>query len=170
MPRTTTMATLLLAAAFAIACGDDDPVVVTGNYSADFAWEIVETSSGDTLDGDCVSLLLINDQTGSNFTGSFDVPDDETNPGLDCPMAPASGLLAGTVNSSGVLSISGVFAPFFGLDDEPDCTITPRDPPLDGSASGGTLRGTAEGFVQCDFGGALPETFDVTLSFEAIEE
>lgn len=113
-------ASLVVAVALALAgvsCDDDGPDAppdMTGSYSASFTYVMTgDIEALDSCDGD----LVIDQQTGGSFAGSFSIPA----PG--CVAGEAAGTLSGTVDTNGDLSVDDLFETFFDTAGKA-CTVT----------------------------------------------
>lgn len=101
----------------AVSCDDDGPDTppdMTGSYSASFTY--VMTGDIEALDS-CDGSLVVDQQTGGSFAGSFSIP----SPG--CDAGEAAGTLSGVVDTDGNLSVDNLFEDFFDTAGKA-CTVT----------------------------------------------
>jgi hypothetical protein len=158
MRKVTAFATVLaLVALHVIACGEDEPIDVTGRYSVDYESDFASDSMDFTDYLVCPGTITIVEQTGGDFSGAF------TAIGLVCESVTGS-TFTGTVESNGDITSPDLFEEFFDLESQ-NCVLSDGTTELQGRLSGVwlTLQTTVE-FLCEDASGFHDAWFDFQVS------
>jgi hypothetical protein len=145
-----------LAALLVMACGEDEPVDVTGPYWVDYNWDVASDTFDVADNRHCPGSMTIFEQAGEDLSGHFSAVSSS------CEII-SSGPFTATLDSDGAITSPDLFVEFFSIDGEA-CVVTDGVTEMRGQLSGDelTLRTAAE-FLCDDAAGVYDIWFDLRV-------